>query len=318
MNKTAAACAAIAVITLGLSGCETATPYQPLVRGSSTSGGYYDQRLDEDHFRVSFQGNTVTPRATVETYLLYRAAELTVSQGYDWFETEQRHTDKDQQTYYEGDPFYGPGYGYGFGYFRPAWTFYGGGGFGRGFGRGFLRRRVHAAARSAAFGDGQIQTVQKFQATAEIVMHKGPKPAGRPPGLRCARRDREPQRQGSAPDDLECQLVQPQMVVRAPTERPSEQSIHLVDGFVVDAGDTPGHQTPRIELPKLVTVGSKPSASDISALVDEAHRHAVLTETPDLLDQPILPFALPLAGEKGADLRAAVDELCSVAPTAFG
>ena len=73
----------------------------------------------------------------METFLLYRAAELTASQGYDWFETEERHTDKDQRTYVDTDPFYGPGYGYGFGYFRPAWTFYGGGGFGRGFGRGF-------------------------------------------------------------------------------------------------------------------------------------------------------------------------------------
>jgi hypothetical protein len=166
MKTSIAACAALA-LTLGLAGCETATPYQPLAHGSSTSGGYSDQRLDDTHFRVSFQGNTVTPRATVETFLLYRAAQLTVAQGYDWFETEQRHTDKDQHTYFDGDPFYGPGYGYG--YFRPYWSFYGGGGFGRGFGRGWY---------GGGFYGGQIDTVQKFQATAEIVMHKGPKPQG--------------------------------------------------------------------------------------------------------------------------------------------
>ncbi len=177
-TKLAACAAAIGLATL-LAGCETATPYQPLQKGSATAGGYSDQRLDENHYRVSFQGNTVTPRATVETFLLYRAAELTVSQGFDWFATEERHTDKDQRSYYNADPFYGPGYGYGFGYFRPYWSFYGGGGFGRGFGRGFYGGGFYGGG-FGGFDDGEIQTVQKFQATAEIVMHKGPKPQGDP------------------------------------------------------------------------------------------------------------------------------------------
>lgn len=180
MKKTAAACSALAVlISVGLAGCETATPYQPLVLGSSSSGGYSDLRLDENHFRVTFQGNSVTPRATVETFLLYRAAELTTSQGYDWFETEDRHTDKEQRTYFDSDPFYGPGYGYGFGYFRPYWTFYGGGGFGRGFGHGFYGGGFYGGP-FGGFGNGELQTVEKFQASAEIVMHKGPKPEADP------------------------------------------------------------------------------------------------------------------------------------------
>lgn len=179
MNKIVLAGALALSLGVALSACETATPYQPLMRDSATSGGYSDQRLDGDHFRVSFQGNTLTPRATVETYLLYRAAELTVGQGYDWFETAERHTDRDERSYIEPDPFYGPGYGYGYGYFRPAWAFYGGGGFGRGYGPGFYGGGFYGGG-FGGFGDGEVQTVQKFEATAEIVMHHGAKPDGDP------------------------------------------------------------------------------------------------------------------------------------------
>jgi hypothetical protein len=80
--KITAAIAAIGLV-VGLSACETATPYQPLQQHSEVSGGFTDQRLDQNHARVTFQGNTVTSRETVETYLLYRAAEVTISQGFD-------------------------------------------------------------------------------------------------------------------------------------------------------------------------------------------------------------------------------------------
>lgn len=160
--KITAAIAAIGLV-VGLSACETATPYQPLRHGTEVSGGFTDQRLDQNHFRVTFQGNTLTPRETVESYLLYRAAELTVSQGYDWFETAQRHTERDQQTYI--DPLYGPGP---YGFWRPRWRAWGGYGWG---------------AWGPYWGDATVDTVQKFQASAEIVMQHGPKPATDPKAL---------------------------------------------------------------------------------------------------------------------------------------
>ncbi|MEO8925579.1 MAG: hypothetical protein ABI306_00310 [Caulobacteraceae bacterium] len=164
--KTAAVIAALALVG-GLAACETATPYQPLEKGTAASGGFTDQRLDGDHFRVTFQGNSLTSRETVETYLLYRAAELTVAQGFDWFETADRHTERDSRTYIDPDPFYGPGYA--FGYWRPYWSYwgpgYGWGGFGP-FGAGPFWG-----------GGATVQTVRKFRAAAEIVMGHGPKPA---------------------------------------------------------------------------------------------------------------------------------------------
>jgi hypothetical protein len=163
---------AIAVIGLviGLSACETATPYQPLRTGSEASGGFSDQRLDQNHFRVNFQGNTVTSRNTVETYLLYRAAEVTVAQGYDWFETADRHTERDQQTYI--DPLYGP-----YGYWSPRWRVWGG------YGWGAWGPWGGGPWGGGYWGGATVSTVQKFQATAEIVMQHGPKPATDPGAL---------------------------------------------------------------------------------------------------------------------------------------
>jgi len=168
MNLKTAAVVAALILAGGLAACETATPYQPLQKGTAVSGGFTDQRLDNDHFRVTFQGNTLTSRETVETYLLYRAAELTVAQGFDWFETVDRHTERDKRTYVDPDPFYGPGYA--FGYWRPSWSYYG---------PGFGWRRWGPFWGDPFWADSvQIQTVQKFQATSEIVMRHGPKPQG--------------------------------------------------------------------------------------------------------------------------------------------
>lgn len=64
-----------------LAACASATPYQPMDRGN----GYSEQKLESNRYRIEFHGNSSTPRETVENYLLYRAAELTLNNGYDWF-----------------------------------------------------------------------------------------------------------------------------------------------------------------------------------------------------------------------------------------
>jgi len=173
MNIRTAAVVAAVALGAGLAACETATPYQPLQAGTAAAGGFTDQRIESDRFRVTFQGNTLTSRETVETYLLYRAAELTVAQGFDGFEMADRHTDRDKRTYVGPDPFYGPGYRWG--YWRPYWRYYGG--FRGGFGGGW--RTWDPFWGDPFWADGlDVQTVQKFEATAEIVMRHGPKPAG--------------------------------------------------------------------------------------------------------------------------------------------
>ena len=112
---------AVAALLALLAACTTPTPYQPLTTGTTSPGGYTDQRLDDTHFRVTFSGNTATSREQVEDYLLYRAAELTTGKGFDWFEMVDRHTENTGESYITPE-FYG--YGAGWGYWRPSWRFH--------------------------------------------------------------------------------------------------------------------------------------------------------------------------------------------------
>jgi len=172
MAKTSLAIAAALVLAASLTACETATPYQPAVRGNATSGGYSETRLEPNRWRVTFTGNSVTSRDTVEGYLLFRAAELTLQNGDDWFSMVDRQTDARQRTYVQPDPLYRPWYGPGFGYWRPSWRYRG---------RGFGWRTWDPFWGDPFWADRyDVQTIQNFEASAEIVTHKGAKPADDP------------------------------------------------------------------------------------------------------------------------------------------
>jgi hypothetical protein len=171
-SKWAALAAVLALAAAGLSGCVTPTPYQPLVKGTSAAGGYSETRIEPDRWRVTFAGNTATKRETVETYLLFRAAELTLQNGYDWFSVDDRQTDTQARAYIQPDPFYGPWYG-GFGYWRPAWRYRG-----AGFGPWGPWGPWYGGPY---YGGGvDVTTIQNFEASAEIMTHKGAKPVSDP------------------------------------------------------------------------------------------------------------------------------------------
>jgi hypothetical protein len=100
-----------------LAGCSTPTPYAPRTEGQRT--GYTDRALTQNRYRVTFTGNTVTPRETVESYLLLRAAEVTRAAGYSAFEFDTRNTktNRSYETVPYGpppDPFFGRRGGYGY------------------------------------------------------------------------------------------------------------------------------------------------------------------------------------------------------------
>ena len=105
MSVKSATVALIGVATLTLSACVTATPYQPVVQGRASLGGFTEQKVENNRYRVTFKGNSLTSRETVEGYLLFRAAELTVQNGYDWFALAQRDTDKKTTTSVDTEPF---------------------------------------------------------------------------------------------------------------------------------------------------------------------------------------------------------------------
>jgi hypothetical protein len=154
-------------LVAALGACTTAaTPYQPyLAEGAGgVHGGYSDLRLAPNRFRVKFHGNELTSRERVENYLLYRAAELTIANGYDRFAIADRRTEHDVQTYVRQPPFgsiwrpdwryYRPGYGW------DAWY--------PGYGGPFWADTI------------DMRTVEAFEAEAEIVLEKGaPSPTER-------------------------------------------------------------------------------------------------------------------------------------------
>lgn len=150
-RKTLAA-ALLASATL-LAACASSgpTPYQPA--SANYSRGYTETKIEDTRYRISFKGNALTERETVENYMLYRAAELTLQSGYDTFTISNRDTDKDKRTRYN-DGFYGPRFSYM--YFSPRFGWYG--------------------AYDPFWNDSaRYQEVTSYEAFAEIVMTKGPK-----------------------------------------------------------------------------------------------------------------------------------------------
>ena len=139
---------ALLVVSLLLTACATATPYQPQAKSGE---GYSEQRLETNRYRVRSVGNSATSRDTVENYLMYRAAEITLQNGYDWFAIADRMTNVDPQMS-------GGGSNFGIGI----------GGSSGNFGSGV------SIGLSSLFGGGNKSA---YQAQADILVYKNPRPA---------------------------------------------------------------------------------------------------------------------------------------------
>jgi hypothetical protein len=92
----------LGLIAVALTGCMTPSPYAPRTDGQQT--GYTDRELTHTRYRVTFTGNSVTPRETVENFLLLRAAEVTRAAGYPAFVFDTRNTRADHRYDVLPDP----------------------------------------------------------------------------------------------------------------------------------------------------------------------------------------------------------------------
>lgn len=137
---------------LGVAACGSMgpTPYQPAL---GTEMGYSDTMIESNRFRVSFKGNSLTNRETVENYLLFRAAELTLQQGYDHFTIADRDTDRERSIRGGGPAYYGSRLDYI--YFHPRYGWIG--------------------SYSPMWGPSTQKEVTQYQASAEIVLGRGAK-----------------------------------------------------------------------------------------------------------------------------------------------
>jgi hypothetical protein len=130
---------------LALAGCAASpTPYQPAANGY----GFSQQQIEGNRYRVTFAGNGDTSLDTVRNYMLYRAAEVTVESGHDYFVVVDQNTQS--TTTYRGTgstPF----------------------GFGTGFGSGGV---------GVGFSSFSAYPDDSFTSWADIVVGDGAKPSG--------------------------------------------------------------------------------------------------------------------------------------------
>jgi hypothetical protein len=147
-----------------LAACATADRYH--ARIDPAGSGYAEERIDETHWRVEFTGAGGDSRDIVESSLLYRAAELTASSGFDWFVSSAHEVDAETDVVVEArrvqaSPVW-----------RPQWR---------------RNRSSHwtdwmpsgaipqeAPARSSS----RVTTQERFAARDEIIMGRGPAPEG--------------------------------------------------------------------------------------------------------------------------------------------
>lgn len=140
---------AMVAAAMSLAACASGpTPYQP---AAGYDRGYAEQKIESDRYRISFKGNSMTERDTVENYLLFRAAELTLQSGYDSFTIVNRDTDKDSRIRSTG--FHSR---FSYMYFSPRW--------------GWMYSWDPFWSSPSRF-----EEVTSYEAFAEIVMKRGPK-----------------------------------------------------------------------------------------------------------------------------------------------
>ncbi len=148
---------ALFALAIGLAGCMAGTPYKP----ADDRYGFRETKIEDDRYRVTFAGNNSTSRETVETYLLYRAAELTVDNGADYFRIADRDTEA--KTEYFGSGVAGSTL-----LFRRSHQTFGG--YTRGFAYGLYP--VYPATPATAVPATQ------YKAFADVILLSGEKPEG--------------------------------------------------------------------------------------------------------------------------------------------
>lgn len=140
-----------ALAALAVAGCAGPTPYQPAANGE----GYAEQQLEGDRYRVTFAGNSVTPREAVENGLLLRAAELTRQTGHDHFVIVDQDVERTVTYRTTLSGLHDPAFHH------------------------FHGHRLHPHG-FGGFATGTARPIDRYKAYANIVVHKGAAPQDMP------------------------------------------------------------------------------------------------------------------------------------------
>jgi hypothetical protein len=160
MTRSLLALAAAAVV---LAGCQTVTTYHPSAEPGGV--GYSDEQLAGNRYRVTFTGNSATPRETVEDYLLLRSAEVTLKAGYRYFLFDTRDTKT--KTTYHSDFVGWPGWP-GRGWYWHSWAY------GPEDMDSYPVTRYQAYAEIVLLGDDQAKSEARAVNAQEVLDHIGP------------------------------------------------------------------------------------------------------------------------------------------------
>lgn len=143
------ATALIAAAALALTGCASLAPYGP--QTAQSGQGYSEYRIENDRFRVTYSG--VGAPGPVADYALLRSADLTLENGYDWFEVVSSWTDGRPDSAGGFRPSLGVGYGGGS--YRGPYGRYSSSGVGVGVGLNFQGPSATATTLEIVMGRGE-------------------------------------------------------------------------------------------------------------------------------------------------------------------
>lgn len=104
------------------------------------------------------------------------------------------------------------------------------------------------------------------------------------------------------------------MVVGPAAERPSEYPFFLPDRLLIDAGETPLHQTICRKFPIFIAVSAEPVAAIVAVFVGISHGNAIVGEGPKLLDESVVQLFRPFPFEKCLRLCASPRKFSTIAP----
>ncbi len=91
---------------LSLGACASSPRY--VAADGADDYGHYARKISENRYRVNYNGGRTASLQDTRDFALLRAAEITLSEGYDWFQVVDRET----ATTESREPRAGVGFGY--------------------------------------------------------------------------------------------------------------------------------------------------------------------------------------------------------------
>ena len=143
---------------------EPVVPVTPAATAEELAAGNFTAtRKAERRYTVVVAGTMLSTRAEVETYMLFRAAQFALQNGYSWFELVEARSRGDKVPALVRDP-EGPRFSFRIPHWRPVWRLKA---------EGSNDWRTWSPFSGDPFPVEAGGKVAAYEVTADIVLHKG-------------------------------------------------------------------------------------------------------------------------------------------------